>query len=1244
MQSMQEQDINAGLQAAISQLAQVLENFLEEDEKNIRASKLLEIINDKDYVTSNEFEDDTKKDIISIVNNMEGKNNFNHIKDLGHLFTGKQERICDSLAKILSGRSECVAVVTFGGSLYISANEVHNIKTGAEIQRNFGIVKNFLKNNLSYESKYNDKMLNTICPHESFRIKFKEAAGIFTEDSYLAACEFVKKHGKALDCDKLKAAKGVGYNAGIVGLIAIDINEQQENLRKVAYYYNTHKIFSEKILKARWIYDSSKEYYGSGGKKYTKVHAEMGALAKVIQGINDNIIQNGSNIYIGISKSCCFHCHYTIEAANKVLKDRGYNIKISYRQAHDLAFNKGENLNTSWAFPVPLENNSLGKNIINEAQKIFSQNPSKTRNVIQTHTSPSDSIETSSDGESNYQEELTKYSNDLSDIIKKSKNFLNVSAPAEQHLKQTQLLLKLLSNRSCKQTLESMINKKDIDVEDVKFKLYNIYSETRSFLTEYIKNLYVCLTGESAHKNIRESFKLIEEEFLPTLESGFKLALSRNPSMQQKVNTSNIKITSKTTPAIVVDRSYSNTTNMHTTDQTPYDTKLTTVSIIGTNQTTKKNQNYDKIQLKLYINNMVTNKRKIFGTNVENITKIVNLVREDSAVSKYFKSKTLGGQIDGNKLYNNLLVQLKKAGHQVKINGILNNILKDKILVGEGLSKLFQNFLQNNESNSLRDLYSSKLDQEKSNSLSAAKLSVQQQIKNTQTTTNTTAIRPSYTSDVIGDFKKLNDAANLFIGQKGGKEIDLREYKAWYITDVLVYLTHLLPRHPDVFRYIFSGASAKQEYYKQIIGLCNLSSNLEKGVYFIAPQSITNENHFIFGMIANQRMLIINPVGLSKQKDFWTEEGFIEKIKQYGKLEKEIIFSPVVLQHDKNGLVSCGPICVELMKHISQLPLVNILKFFSDYDATPNKCDEHLSPLMPPTLKNTQQDYVKTITFLRTQHFKQLTSLHDSIEKQNEILESLLGCAEQMLVFNLPNIPEEKESSYEIPDEVKNSETYKSFWLKKNYIAAIRDGNSKTVGSLLAQEPLLLKAMSFKGYTSLMQAILHEKIEIVNLLIESNKELDLSGGLTLYDNILAFADACKKDNICKIIENKFPNLKTSTPTSHSFTIHKTTNTASIVNENYDKPHGKKHNYSSGKREREYISTSPQPIKKIKVGSHNHTTTTPKVLTTAPPAMTLFKRDLQNQPNLHTLAITSTNKKPVPKSAPTKINKNDSKFK
>jgi hypothetical protein len=88
------------------------------------------------------------------------------------------------------------------------------------------------------------------------------------------------------------------------------------------------------------------------------------------------------------------------------------------------------------------------------------------------------------------------------------------------------------------------------------------------------------------------------------------------------------------------------------------------------------------------------------------------------------------------------------------------------------------------------------------------------------------------------------------------------------------------------------------------------------------PGLVAGSSHFIYGVLVGKSLLIINPLGLTKHKNFYAS---IEETRKKLQLKAENVFiSTTQIQMDAEAIQSCGPICVELMRHIAQFSVADL--------------------------------------------------------------------------------------------------------------------------------------------------------------------------------------------------------------------------------------------------------------------------------------------------------------------------------
>ncbi|MDF2867320.1 MAG: hypothetical protein K0S11_790, partial [Gammaproteobacteria bacterium] len=189
--------------------------------------------------------------------------------------------------------------------------------------------------------------------------------------------------------------------------------------------------------------------------------------------------------------------------------------------------------------------------------------------------------------------------------------------------------------------------------------------------------------------------------------------------------------------------------------------------------------------------------------------------------------------------------------------------------------------------------------------------------------TNAIAIRPAVINYLWKDFKskwstiKLeNSQAWRYFTGNAGKEsqADLRRYDNGYDTQAIGYLIH---SQPSIELLTFVTTQSGELDERVIVGeeieyLVQLRTLLNRPIGFITIEPNTiNSSHFIAGFISlNHQLLLVNPLGLPHHR------GFYQALKKLNdKLNfKAIYLSTHRIQQDEKAPVSCGPLCVELLR------------------------------------------------------------------------------------------------------------------------------------------------------------------------------------------------------------------------------------------------------------------------------------------------------------------------------------------
>lgn len=143
-------------------------------------------------------------------------------------------------------------------------------------------------------------------------------------------------------------------------------------------------------------------------------------------------------------------------------------------------------------------------------------------------------------------------------------------------------------------------------------------------------------------------------------------------------------------------------------------------------------------------------------------------------------------------------------------------------------------------------------------------------------------------------------------------------HSQWYDQNKILRLVCCSEKTVPCLRYIFQSSGDTEDPYLTFISqfsqLKKLGDKLAQGVYFISMQpGASSSQHFIFGIILDAKLIIINPMGDSARDDFYK---IIFKIKDGLNIDS-VYISDTYIQRDKEAITSCGPICVELFNYFA---------------------------------------------------------------------------------------------------------------------------------------------------------------------------------------------------------------------------------------------------------------------------------------------------------------------------------------
>jgi hypothetical protein len=146
-------------------------------------------------------------------------------------------------------------------------------------------------------------------------------------------------------------------------------------------------------------------------------------------------------------------------------------------------------------------------------------------------------------------------------------------------------------------------------------------------------------------------------------------------------------------------------------------------------------------------------------------------------------------------------------------------------------------------------------------------------------------------------------------------------------------LVHTQPRTSRVpVPYVFTNDTSGQKdttFQEEFFALKMLASSLQVPILFISfePAETNKVQHYVFGVldVNSQRLMIVNPTGETTHQEFYDQLKVIKE-----KYSLEIALSTTAIQHHEKPISSCGPLCVELMRHFMNINIQELHEFIRD--------------------------------------------------------------------------------------------------------------------------------------------------------------------------------------------------------------------------------------------------------------------------------------------------------------------------
>ncbi len=252
-----------------------------------------------------------------------------------HDFTSKSteiQRRLDGYAILLAAHSMCVSTSIINGKFYISANEFFQ---GTQSERNQNLLA--IRNIHEYFS-------NILNPDETKRVHLRKKA-------FLKVCSVARFNLQYKTSFSKMLAENIAQNVyerenSDPQISAINDKYGKDGSTAAMMYARFQRLLNyfsrieELLLQDRQLLSVFSSCTIIKDSTQYGIHAEMQQLAIVVKFIEGSITCNEEikqqEIYFGIAKLCCLHCHVTLEAANRVFKEKKIPITLKVRGWHNL--------------------------------------------------------------------------------------------------------------------------------------------------------------------------------------------------------------------------------------------------------------------------------------------------------------------------------------------------------------------------------------------------------------------------------------------------------------------------------------------------------------------------------------------------------------------------------------------------------------------------------------------------------------------------------------------------------------------------------------------------------------------------------------------------------------------------------------------------------------------------------------------------------------------------------------------
>ena len=235
------------------------------------------------------------------------------------------ERRLQSLARVLQGESQCVAVALVNGRLLIAANELHkHSRTNRHTRFIDKVMTHFKKvaaGQIISSEEIKSLLFDVFKKIRSRKLK----GGIPISDALITSIMGRVLAGET-EISSQQLLRDYKTFAGAAGWLFGEFKLLYRDFRKIEQSVKTE--LSD-------VFQADYEIIKLADK--TGIHAEAQLLQQILQDELNESTELGK-VSLGISELCCLHCRSLLQAANEVLKEEDLGLSFDFEGKHDLSF------------------------------------------------------------------------------------------------------------------------------------------------------------------------------------------------------------------------------------------------------------------------------------------------------------------------------------------------------------------------------------------------------------------------------------------------------------------------------------------------------------------------------------------------------------------------------------------------------------------------------------------------------------------------------------------------------------------------------------------------------------------------------------------------------------------------------------------------------------------------------------------------------------------------------------------